>query len=66
MEKKYDRYSYEQVLGSFQGEVARFQNDISRIPARKAGKDEVRKYAEEVYNKSYADALHPSVLEQYD
>jgi hypothetical protein len=62
---KNKRYTYEDVLGSFQAEVEDFKNQVARVPARVNDPKDVELHAGKIYQEKYKDALHPSVLDQY-
>jgi len=60
------KYTYEEVLGQFQGQIEQWKNDGNRVPSRAVPtKADVLKYAKKLRNEQYKDALHPSVLDRY-
>jgi hypothetical protein len=65
MKLKKKVYTYEEVLGQFQGQVERFKNDSARVPSRNASAEDIEKYAVKLHREEFKDALNPSVIDQY-
>lgn len=58
-------YTREEIEQSFHTEVNNFMQDAKRVPERDSSNKERLRYAKELYNKNYRDALHVSVLDRY-
>lgn len=59
------KYTYDEVLGSFNAAVNQFINDSQRSVGRTYSPEIVELYAEELYAREYKDVLHPYVIDQY-
>lgn len=58
-------YKYEELENMFHTQVKNHKLDAARVPARDSSPKAILEFAKSLYDATYKDALHPSVLDKY-